>query len=41
MSEAFTYQLDQDAQHIEYHDPLLECLAIYTKLAQTPLAKMR
>lgn len=39
MSEAFTYQLDQDAQHIEYHDPLLECLAIYTKLAQTPFSK--
>lgn len=39
MSEAFTYQLDQNTHHIESHDPLLECLAIYTKLAQTPFSK--
>lgn len=39
MSEALQYEVDQDAVHIESHDPLLECLVIYTQLTQAPYTK--
>jgi len=39
MSEALNYELNQDALHVESQDSLLECLVVYTKLAQAPFTK--
>ncbi|MEO9275910.1 type I secretion system permease/ATPase [Marinomonas sp. 5E14-1] len=39
MSNTLINEINQDAKHIESHDPLLECLVIYTKLSQTPYTK--